>query len=198
MSCASVTRCCKMYHCVKTLLWNALYRVSTIYCFNMICYNMIRWHEWIFTNVWSTSCHFNPPSAHHTEVTKNIINAIWKLPLPGEFGHASAWFFCPGFPWHLFHVSRTWHLPAYPPVENLRWMWLAWIVEKHPWLQVHLVLRRKVEVYFFSWRKGVGPLKIWENIRAGSCFYHVLVFLNQYGYGSKWLRTYWNHQARTQ
>lgn len=50
----------------------------------------------------------------------------------------------------IFDVSRTWHLPAYPPVENLRWMWLAWIVEKHPWLQVHLVLRRIVEVNFLE------------------------------------------------
>lgn len=52
----------------------------------------------------------------------------------------------------IFDVSRTWHLPAYPPVENLRWMWLAWIVEKHLWLQVHLVLRRIVEVVFF-WKE---------------------------------------------
>lgn len=77
----------------------------------------------------------------------------------------------------IFDVSRTWHLPAYPPVENLRWMWLAWIVEKHPWLQVHLVLRRIVGSFVvLSGRKGVGPLKIWENLRGVMVFIMVCVF----------------------
>lgn len=191
VSCASVTRCCKMYHCVKTLLWNALYRVSTIYCFNMICYNMIRWH---FTNVWSTSCHFNPPSAQHTEVTKNIIMPFESCPSEGEFGHASAWFLCPGFPGDL------WCFPYMAPTG------------------VSTGGKPKVDVVSLDSGEAslaAGPPRPEAN--CGSCFFlegkmldlwrsgkiwgpgHVFIMvcvLNQYGYGSKWLEHIWNLQTQ--
>ena len=82
---------------------------------NIIRYNMIQWHEWIFTNVWSIFCHFNPPSAHHNEVTKNH-HAIF-VTLPGEFGHASTWFLCPGTLESLMPYMAHGVSPVLPKVD---------------------------------------------------------------------------------